>query len=108
MAGESTSTGKSMNSYPLRIDVVKFNDRNNFGMWRFEVMDSLTTSNLKDTLRLEKKRESTTEEDWDKVNRTACDLIRSCLTRDINYNVLHETSARRCGRSWRKVSDEKR
>ena len=34
------------------------------------------------------------EEDWDKMNRTACDLIRSYLTQDIKYHLLHETSAR--------------
>jgi len=71
MAGEGTSSGKSMNPHPLRIDVVKFNDTNNFDMWRCEVMDALTASNLEDTLRLEKKRASTTEEDWDKMNHTA-------------------------------------
>jgi len=32
-------------------------------------MDTLTLSYLEDTLRLEKKRASTTEEDWDKMNR---------------------------------------
>ena len=68
MAGESTSSVKSMNQHPLRIDVVKFDGKNNFGMWRCEVMDALTASNLEDTLRLEKKRASTTEEDWDKMN----------------------------------------
>ena len=63
MAGEGTSSGKSVNPYPLRIDVVKFDDKNNFDMWRCEVMDALMTSNLEDTLRLEKKRNSTSEED---------------------------------------------
>ena len=82
-----------MNPHP-RIDEVKFNDTNNFGIWRCEVMDALTASNLEDTLRLEKKRASTMEKDWDKINRSACDLIRSCLTQDIKYTVLHETSAR--------------
>jgi len=43
-----------MNSHPLKIDVVKFDGKNNFSMWRYEVIDSLTTSNLEDTLRLEK------------------------------------------------------
>jgi len=57
-------------------------------------MDALTASNLEDTLRLEKKRASTTKEDWDKMNRTACGLIRSCLTQDIKYHVLHKTFAR--------------
>ena len=83
-----------MNPYPLRIDVVKFDGKNNFGMWRCEVVDALTTSNLEDTLRLEIKRKSTIEEDWEKMNRKACGLIRSCLTQDIKYHVLHETSAR--------------
>jgi len=32
------------------------------------VIDALTTSNLKDTLRLEKKHETTTKEDWDEMN----------------------------------------
>ena len=65
-----------MNPHLLRIDVVKFNGMNNFGMWRCEVMDALTASNLEDTLRLEKKRASTMEEDWDKMNRSACGLIK--------------------------------
>jgi len=67
MAGESTSSGKSVNPRPLRIDAVKFDGKNNFGMWRCEVIDALTASNLEDTLRLERKSDSTTEEDWDKI-----------------------------------------
>ena len=57
-------------------------------------MDALTASNLEDTLWLEKKCDTTTEEDWEKMNRTPYGLIRSCLTQDIKYHVLHETSAR--------------
>ena len=97
MAGESTSV-KSMNPHP-RIAVVKFNGTNSFGMWRCEVMHALTASNLKDTLRLEKKCSSMTEEDWDRMNRSACGLIRSCLTQDIKYQVLHENLRGSCGRS---------
>jgi len=63
MAGDSTSIMKIMNPHPVKIDVVKFDGKNNFGMWRCEVMDALTASNLKDTLRLEKTREATSEED---------------------------------------------
>ena len=75
MAGDSTSMTKIMNSHPLKIDVVKFNDKNNFDMWRCEVMDALTASNLEDTLWLEKKRDSTSEEDWDKMNRVWLDKV---------------------------------
>jgi len=46
---------KFVNPHPLRIDMVKFDGKNNFDMWRCEVMDVLTTSNLEDTLQLEKK-----------------------------------------------------
>ena len=99
MAGESTSSEKSVNPHLLRIDVVKFDSKDNFGMWRCEVMDALTASNLEDTLRLEKKRASTMEEDWDKMNRTTCGLIRSCLIQDIKYHVLHEHLR---GKSWRR------
>ena len=63
MAGDSTSTVKSVNPHPLRIDMVKFDSKNKFGMRRCETMDALTASNLEDTLRLEKERDSTSEED---------------------------------------------
>jgi len=33
MAGDSTSTVKVMNPHPLKIDVMKFDGKNNFGMW---------------------------------------------------------------------------
>jgi len=55
MARDRNSMVKSVNPHPLRINVVKFDDKNNFSMWRYEVMDVLTASNLEDTLRLEKK-----------------------------------------------------
>jgi len=68
IAGDSTSMVKFMNPHPLRIDVVKLDGKNNFGMWRCEVIDPLIVSNLEDTQQLEKKRVITIEEDWDKMN----------------------------------------
>jgi len=56
---------------------------------------TLTTSNLKDALRLEEKLEKISEKDWNKMNRTACSVIRSCLTQDIKYHVMTETSAKK-------------
>ena len=57
-------------------------------------MDALNALNLEDTLLLEKRRCKITDEEWEKMNRSACGLIRSCLTQDIKYLVLHETSTR--------------
>ena len=70
---------KTMNPHPLKIDVVKFDGKINFGMWRCEVMDALTTLNLEDTLRLEEKLEETFEKNWDKMNSMAYGLVRSFL-----------------------------
>ena len=72
---EETASVKTMNNHP-RIEVVKFNGTNNFGMWRCEVMDALNASNLEDTLLLAKKKNTTTDEEWAKMNRSACGLIR--------------------------------
>ena len=91
---EETVSVKTMNNHP-RIEVVKFNGTNNFGMWRCEVMDALNASNLEDTLLLAKKKNTTTDEEWAKMNRSACGLIRSCLSQDIKYLVQHETSAKK-------------
>ena len=69
--------------------------KKNFTIWKCEVMDALTASNLEDTLRLEEKPEETSEKDWDKMNITTCRLIRSYLTQDIKYHVLYGTSTRK-------------
>jgi len=84
-----------MNHLPTKIDVVKFDGMNNFGMWRCEVMDVLMASNLENYLRLEEKPEETSEKDWDKMNRMVCGIIRSCLTHGIKYHVHYETSAKK-------------
>ena len=93
MAEESQSTVQFVNPHPMKIDMVKFEGKNNFGMWRCEVMDALTASNFEDTLRLEEKPEETSKKNWNKMNRIACGLIRPCLTQDIKYHVLYDTSA---------------
>jgi len=84
-----------MNVHQAKINVAKFDGSNNFGIWRCEVMDALTTLNLKDALLLENKPEEISEKDWDKMNRTTCGFIRSCLTQDLKYYVINESSTRK-------------
>jgi len=43
---------KTVNILQSKIDMVKFDGTNNFGMWRCEVMDALNTQDLEDTLEL--------------------------------------------------------
>ena len=79
MAENSQPVVNTMNSHLLRIDVVKFDSMNNFDMWRCEVMDALTVSNLENSLLLEEETEETSENDMDKMNRMACGIVRSYL-----------------------------
>ena len=55
----------------------------------------LTTSNLEDALLLKKKPEETSEKNWDKMNRTSRGVIRFCLTQDIKYHVMTESSIKK-------------
>ena len=51
--GSSSFVVKNLQNYHLtRIDVVKFDGKNNFKLWRCEVLDVLNTQNLKDALGL--------------------------------------------------------
>ena len=77
------STLKTVNIHQSKIDVVKFDGTNNFSMWRCEVMDALIASNLEDPLLYDKKPENIWEKIWGKMNRTVCNVIRCCLTRDL-------------------------
>ena len=63
MAGDSQFTVKFVNPHLTKIDVVKFDSTNNFGMWICEVMDALMTSNFEDSVCLEKKPEETSKKD---------------------------------------------
>jgi cell division cycle protein 20 (cofactor of APC complex) len=75
--------------------VVKFDGSNNFGMWQCEVMDALLAQGLEDTVELEAKPANVEEKVWIRKNRLACGVIRSCLTQDIKYNVMKESSAKK-------------
>ena len=48
-----------MNIHQSKIDVVKFDSMNNFGMWRYGVIDALIASNLENTLNLKEKSKET-------------------------------------------------
>ena len=54
---------KTVNSHPLKIDVVKFDGKNIFENVKVLGDDKLTASNIEDTLRLEEKPKETSEKD---------------------------------------------
>ena len=68
MAKVNQVTVKTVNNHQAKIVVVKFDGTDNFSMWRYEVMDALTVSNLEDALLLENSPEKISEKNWDKMN----------------------------------------
>ena len=56
--------------------------------------DALNTQNLEDTLELQEWPTEVDEKVWKKMNRMAWCIIKSCLTQDLKYDVMNETSAK--------------
>ena len=69
MTRDKQSSVKFVSHLLTKIYFVKFDDMNNFEIWRCEVMDALTVSNPDESLRFEEKPEETSEKDWDIMNR---------------------------------------
>jgi len=65
------------NVHHMKTDVVKFNDTNNFELWRCVVMDTLNAQNLKDTIELQERPAEVDEKVCKKMNRMAYGVIRS-------------------------------
>lgn len=80
--------------HSTKIDVAKFDGVINFGMWMCEMRDALNAQNLEETLESEAAPQGVEETTWKKMNRSACGVIRSCLTQDIKYLVMNEVSAK--------------
>jgi len=55
----------------------------------------LNMQNLEDKLFLQEKQAKSSEKDWDKMKRMTCSVIRSCLTQDLKYRVMNETSTKK-------------
>ena len=81
MAGEASEGSGSFvvkniqNIHHLKIDVVKFDETNNFELWRCEVLVALNAQNLKDSLELQEKPVEMEEKIWKKMNRTTYGVI---------------------------------
>ena len=88
----SSSSSKMISVSTAKIDVKKFDGRNNFGLWQSKVMDDLYQQDLDIALE-EKKPQDIDQKDWERLNAKACGVIRSCLSREQKYPFMTETSA---------------
>ena len=76
-----------------KFDVEKFDGTNNFGMWQCEVQDVLFQQEL-DVALEESRPEDVDEKDWARINRLACGTIRLCLSKELKYPFMIETSCK--------------
>ena len=61
---------------------------------KMQRVDALNAQILDDTLELQEKPGKVNEKIWKKMNWTACDIIRPCLTQNLKYDI-NETSAKK-------------
>jgi len=59
------------------------------------VFDALNAQNLKEALELQEKPAEMDEKVRKKMNKIACRVIMSCLSQDLKYDVMNETSAKK-------------
>ena len=85
-----------------KFDVEKFDGTNNFGMWQCEVQDILFQQEL-DVALEESRPEDVDEKDWTRINRLACGTIRLCLSKELKYPFMRETST---SKLWKEMEDK--
>ena len=85
-----------------KFDVEKFYGTNKFGMWQCEVQDILFQQEL-DVALEENRPEDVVEKDWTRINRLACGTIRLCLSKELKYLFMRETSA---SKLWKEMEDK--
>src|SRR5438067_9331644 len=101
----ASSSSSSWSRFPvsnLNLAVEIFDGTGHFGMWQGEVLDSLFQLGLDIAIK-EEKPEDVSDKDWSTINRLACGIIRSCLSREQKYAFKNETSAHKF---WKALEDK--
>ena len=84
-----------------KFEVKKFDEMNNFGMWKYKVMDVWVQQEL--DIILEDKFERMLDKDWEKINRQACGTIYLCLANNQKNFVMREMKDKDI---WKKLEDK--
>jgi hypothetical protein len=78
----------------MKLAVEIFDSIGHFGMRQDEVVDFFFQQALDNTIK-EKKPEDVEDNYWSIINRLACRIIRSCLSREQKYAFKNETSVQK-------------
>ena len=74
-----------------KVDIEKFDGRNNFGLWQSDMNDALYMLDL-DLVLKETRLDGTRERNRERLNIKTYGLICSCLDKEQRYTFLQETS----------------
>ena len=77
-----------------KFDVVKFDGIGNFGLWQTRVKDLLAQQGLSKTLS-DQKPDKVDDDKWEEMRAQACATIRLCISDQIIYHVMEETSPKK-------------
>ncbi|KAL4341388.1 hypothetical protein GQ457_08G037140 [Hibiscus cannabinus] len=109
MAKDGSDVASSSSSIPARrimsnasFSVELFDGSGHFGMWQGEVLDALFQQGLEISIEEEKPADMA-EKDWRTINRRACSMIRSCLSKEQKYGYKNETSA---SKLWKALEEK--
>jgi len=85
-----------------KFEVVRFDGTGNFGLWQTRVKDLLAQQGISKALN-EKKPAKVDDDKWEEMQAQACATIRLCLTDQIMYHVMDETSPKKI---WDKLEEQ--
>ena len=85
-----------------KFEVARFDGTGNFGLWQTRVKDLLARQSISRALN-EKKPAKVDDDKWKEMQAQACATIRLCLTDQIIYHVMDETSPKKI---WDKLEEQ--
>ena len=91
-----------MTSMTSKFEVARFDGTGNFGLWQTRVKDLLAQQGISRALN-EKKPAKVDDDKWEEMQAQACATIRLCLTDQIMYHVMDETSPKKI---WDKLEEQ--
>jgi hypothetical protein len=91
-----------MASMASKFEVMRFDGTGNFGLWQTRVKDLLAQQGILKALS-DKKPVTVDDDKWEEMQAQAAATIRLCLSDQIMYHVMDETSPKKI---WDKLDDQ--
>jgi hypothetical protein len=87
---------------PSKFEVARFDGTGNFGLWQTRVKDLLAQQGISRVLS-EKKPAKVEDDKWEDMQAQACGVMRLCLSDQVMYHVMDESSPKKI---WDKLAEK--